>query len=345
MHRWNRGMLLAALTAATMTGGELAAQAAPAAPQLTVSGVAYAQYNYNISGTQHINAFDVTRTYINFNGKFAGGVSTRITPDIYRNADGSAAYRLKYGYVAYAPGAGKTTYKFGMIHTPWVAREEDIWDYRMQGGVATERASYLSSSDLGVSVDTRVANDRLDLSFGIYNGETYKKAEADQRKDLMARASFLLSSTDDVTAAGGLRLTGFAMVGRPAGGGTRDRYIGMVSYKSKRFTLAGEYAMVRDSSTTAALPEVTGSVISAFGVYRLPESKVALIGRVDLIDPNTDTGNNANTRIIAGASYQLSPNLRLLADVDLLSQEAGNPTIPSGIDPRNQALFQLQFTF
>ena len=343
MHRWNRGLMMAALAATMMTGGPLAAQAPAAAPQLTVSGVAYAQYNYNISGTQHINAFDVTRTYINFNGKFAGGVSTRITPDIYRTTDGSATYRLKYGFVAYAPGAGKTVYKFGMIHTPWVAREEDIWDYRMQGGVATERAGYLSSSDLGVSVDTRVANDRLDLSFGIYNGETYKKAEADQRKDLMARASFLLSATDDVTAAGGLRLTGFAMVGRPAGGGNRDRFIGMVSYKSKRFTLAGEYAMTRDSSTAAPTPAVTGSIISAFGVYRLPESKVAFLGRVDMIDPNTDVADNENTRVIAGASYQLSPNLRLLADVDLLSFAAGNPSLP--VDPRNQALFQLQFTF
>jgi hypothetical protein len=345
MHRRYRGLTQAALMAATMSGSMLAAQApaTPAAPQLTISGVAYAQYNYNISGDLHVNAFDVTRTYINFNGKFGGGVSTRITPDIYRNADGSAAYRLKYGYVAYAPGAGKTVYKFGMIHTPWVSREEDIWDYRMQGGIATERANYLSSSDLGVSVDTRVASDRLDLSFGIYNGETYKKAETDQRKDFMARASLLISATDDASAAGGLRLTGFAMIGRPAGGGNRDRYIGMLSYKSKLFTLAGEYAVVTDSSTTAPTPETNGSVISVFGVYRVPNSKVAFLARLDQIDPNTDLDNDANTRVIAGASYQLSPNLRLLADVDLLSHEAGDPDAP--IDARNQALFQLQFTF
>ena len=344
MQQMIRGSAMAVLMAATIAGGEVAAQATtPAAPQLTVSGVAYAQWNYNLAGSQHVNAFDVTRTYINFNGKFAGGVSTRITPDVYRIADGSANYRLKYGYVAYAPGAGTTTYKFGMIHTPWVAREEDIWDYRMQGGVATERAGYLSSSDLGLSVDTRMLNNRLDLSFGIYNGETYKKAESDQRKDGMVRASYRLVETDDASAAGGLRLTGFAMVGRPAGGGTRDRYIGLVSYKSKQLTLAAEYGMMRDSSTAAATPEVTGSVITAFGVYRLPSSKVALIGRVDLIDPNTDVDNDDNTRLIAGASYQLSPNLRLLADLDLLSHAAGDPDLQ--VDPRNQALFQLQFTF
>lgn len=343
MQRMIRGSVMTVLVVAGMTGGTLEAQTAPAAPQLTVSGVAYAQWNYNLSGSQHINAFDVTRTYINFNGKFAGGVSTRITPDIYRTPDGSASYRLKYGYVAYAPGAGKTTWKLGMIHTPFVAREEDVWDYRMQGGVAMERSGYLSSSDLGLSVDTRVAGDRLDLNVGIYNGETYKKAEGDQRKDLMVRASYLLMATDDNSGAGGLRLTGFAVVGRPTGGGERNRYLGMVSYKSKLFTLAGEYAVVRDSSTATPTPRADGNVVSVFGVYRIPASKIALLGRVDLIDPNTDVDDNENTRIIAGASYQLSPNLRLLADVDLLSQAAGNPDLP--VDPRNQALLQVQFTF
>ena len=114
---------------------------------------------------------------------------------------------------------------------------------------------------------------------------------------------------------------------------------------------AGEYSMATDSTTgqaagpaIAAVPETKGSVISAFGVYHLTNSPVALIGRVDLVDPNTDVSNDKNTRIIAGASYQVSPNLRFLGDVDLLSHEAGDP---SGllVDPRNQFLLQAQFSF
>jgi hypothetical protein len=340
MKRWNRGLLTAAIIAATMTGGELAAQAAAPAPQLAVSGVAYAQYNYNISGTQHINAFDVTRAYLNFNGKFADGIATRVTGDIYRNADGSAAYRLKYGYVSYNPHAGNATYKFGMIQTPWIAREEDLWDYRMQGTMAMERNGALSSSDLGLSADWKLMDGRLDLSAGVYNGETYKAQEGDQRKDLMGRVSYRISETDDHSAFGGVRLSGYAGIGTPTGGGSRNRYIGMVSYKSTRWTLAGEYGIQQDST---AAPEVTGSVISAYGVYRLPDSKIALLARVDLNDPNTDVSNDKNTRIIAGASYQLSPNFRVLADVDMLSHEAGDPSIP--VDARNQALLQAQFTF
>jgi hypothetical protein len=84
---------------------------------------------------------------------------------------------------------------------------------------------------------------------------------------------------------------------------------------------------------------VTGSIISAFGVYHLaPPSKIAVIARVDLFDPNTSTANNKSTRIIGGASYQLSPNVRLLADLDRLSLEAGGAAT-------NQLLLQASFTF
>ena len=62
-----------------------------------------------------------------------------------------------------------------------------------------------------------------------------------------------------------------------------------------------------------------------------------------MTDPNTDVANDKQTRLIGGVSYQLSPNLRLLGDIDLVPHEAGDPTIP--VDPRNQALFQVQFTF
>lgn len=342
MQRWIRGTAMAALAAATLVSRPLTAQTAPA-PTFSISGVGYAAWNFNLSGSQHNNAFDVTRTYVNFNAKFAGGVSTRITPDIYRVTDGSLAYRVKYAYVAYAPGAANVTYKFGLLQTPWLSREEDLWGYRMQGSVALDRNKYLTSADFGLSADTKLAAGKLDLNLAIVNGEGYSKGEGDDRKDYMVRASYLISATDDNSATGGLRLSGYAGFGKPTGGGERTRYVGMLSYASKQFTLAGEYALATDSSTTTPTAEAKGSVISAFGVYRLTNSPVALIGRVDLVDPNTDVANDKNTRIIAGASYQVSPNLRVLADVDLLSHEAGDPTIP--VDPRNQFLLQAQFTF
>jgi hypothetical protein len=341
-----RGTMVAMVMAAMMAAGTVVAQtpaAAPAtqAPTITVGGVVYAQYNYQLSGFDHLNAFDVTRTYINVNARFAGGVSARITPDIYRTTDGSATYRLKYGYVQYAPGA--TTWKFGMIQTPWVGREEDLWGYRMQGTIAVDRNKFLSSSDVGVSADTRLMDGALDLNVGIYNGETYSKLEGDQRKDLMVRASYRLAETDDNGALGGIRLSAYAGIGKPTGGGERNRFLGMLSYQSKALTLAAEYGMMTDSSTTTPSPEVEASVMTAFAVVRMPESPIAVIGRVDIVDPNTDADDDKITRTIAGISYQVSPNLRALLDVDLLSYEG--PVAVATYRARQQALFQLQLTF
>ena len=80
-----------------------------------------------------------------------------------------------------------------------------------------------------------------------------------------------------------------------------------------------------------------------FRSYHVPNSGVALIARVDVVDPNTSVSGDRLTRGIGGVSYQVSPNLRVLADVDLLSYE-GTPT-PVQDAVRSRGLFQMQFTF
>ena len=83
---------------------------------------------------------------------------------------------------------------------------------------------------------------------------------------------------------------------------------------------------------------------SFFGVLNIPNTKVGVIGRVDIQNPNTDLTNNKQTRYIAGVSYQLSPQLRALADVDNLTFESGVYT-NAVQSTRTQALFQIQFVF
>jgi hypothetical protein len=343
---------LLATVALSVFCAPIAAGQAPTPPPVTVTGVAYTQFVYQLKDTaNHLNGFDVTRAYINVLGRFAGGVSTRVTADIYRQAgDGSLRYRLKYAYVAYTPLNSRLTYKLGQIHTPFIDWEEALWDYRMQGQMAMERGdliaprSYVSSSDFGLGVDGKWGADKINLQVGLYNGENYNGGAGDQRKDLMGRVSVRVMDTDDSSRVGGLRVTAYGQYGKPTSGGRRNRALGMVSYRSRQLTLAAEYAVTKDSVTAPAVAAVSGNIASVFGVFHLPNSKVALIGRVDLTDPNTNTGNNRQTRIIAGASYQLAPNLRLLADVDMVSYEGGTTT-PALEATRSQALFQAQFTF
>jgi phosphate-selective porin O/P len=345
--------LSAVLCALSMTALTAAAQApATQAPQVTVGGVAYLQYLYQLKDTaNHNNNFDVTRAYINVIGRFSGGLYTRITVDVNRppavTTDNSLRYRLKYAYAAYTPQGSSLTYKLGQIHTPFIDWEEALWDYRMQGQMAMERGGYLSSSDFGLGVDGNWSADKVNMQVGIYNGESYSGGTGDKRKDLMGRVSVRVKPTDDASRVGGLRVTAYGQYGKPTSGGKRSRLLGVVSYRTKQITLAGEYAVTKDSTTgpvPAPVAEASGSVASVFGVYHFSNSKAAVLARVDLTDPNTDVGNNRLTRFIGGASYQLTPNLRLLADLDLLSYQGGAPT-PALEATRSQAYFQAQFTF
>jgi hypothetical protein len=323
-----------------------AGQTPPPTPTVTVGGVGYAQFYYNLKDSANHSNFDVTRAYINVIGRFGQGVSTRVTPDIYRVADGSLSYRLKYAFVAWQPGTSPFTLKLGLNNTPFVEFEERLWDYRMQGTIAMDRNGYLSSSDFGFLVDGNWGSDQVSFSGGVQNGENYNRPPGDGGKDFVARLSVRAMATDEGGPTGGLRLTGYAGVGSPNGGGTRQRYLGLASYRSKLLILAAELAATKDSSlTTPVTPTRKGRVFTTFGVLRVPPTyKLQFIGRLDAVDPSTSTDDDRQTRIIAGIAYQVSPNLRVLADIDHLSYQGGAPT-PALEAVRSQALFQVQFTF
>ncbi len=331
---------LAAVALSALTASAVSAQtSAQQAPQVSVTGVVYTQYQYSDAPIAAKSTFDMTRAYVNVLGRFSNGITTRVTTDIIPSAAAPGqVIRLKYAFAAWTPTGSSLTYKLGMIHTPWVDFEETLWDYRMQGTIAVDRnpiggPSTMTAADIGVGVDGHWNGERINGQFVIVNGEGYSGGTGDFRKDVEARVSVRVQPTNDNSRVGGLRVSGYAGIGKVTGTGTdRNRYLGMLSYRTLRYTLAGEFVSVKSGT-------VTGSIISAFGVYHLAtSSKVAFIGRVDVVDPNTNAANDGNTRIIGGASYQLSPNVRMLADIDRVKPQGGVTAI-------NQFLVQAQFVF
>jgi hypothetical protein len=332
--------LLAALCALSMAALPAAAQSQnPQAPQVTVGGLVYGQYLYQLKdslGAGNQNQFSIQRAYLNILGRFGGGITTRLTTDIAPTGTGNQQIRLKYAFLGWTPTGSKLTYKFGLVQTPYIDFEETLWDYRMQGPIAVDRNGYMSSSDFGAGVDGHWNNEGVNAQFLFFNGEGYSGGTGDNHKDAGLRVSGRLSKTNDASRTGGLRLTGYAGLGKATGGADRNRYLAIGSYKTQQLTLAAEYVSTKDGA-------ITGSILSAFGVYHFSGSKAAAIGRVDVLDPDTDTPNNKQTRVITGVSYQAQSNLRLLADVDLLSFEGGSTPAQDAV--RNRALFQMQFTF
>ena len=343
---YTRRALGVAVVAAAAGVAPLAAQGTPS--PISVGATVYAQYVYQLKDTAAVkqNNFDITRGYVNVIGRFSGGVYARVTVDLFSetvtgtgvtsNIPGSYGYRLKYAFAAWTPEHSPLTYRFGMTQTPWLDWEEALWDYRMQGTMAMDRNGYMTASDLGFAVDGKWNSDRVNFAADVVNGQGYH-ATSDGHKDVQGRLSVRVMDTDDSSRVGGLRVTVYAGVGKPNGGGTRNRFLGMVSYRSKHYTLAAESAVTQDS-TGGVLKD--GHVYSAFGVYHVPRSGVAVIARVDAVKQTV--GGNRLTRYIAGASYQINPQLRALLDWDYLNYQT--PLVPA--DPsRSQLLFQTQFTF
>lgn len=307
-------------------------------PVVSVSGVGYLHYRYHLdtdsalASPGHRNNFEVDRSYITLSARLPDGVAARITTDIDRRAANSnqQTFRLKYAYAAWTPSGSSLTWKLGMIQTPVIEFIEQLWDYRMQGPVALDRQGILTSSDIGLSVQGDWRDQGVGVVAGIYNGEGYSRAPGDPGKDVAARVSVRLARSDTTSATAGLRLTGYAHVGRANGGGTRSRLMGMLSYQTRRFTLGTEYTVTRDSTDISA--KTAGALLSAYGVLRLPNGRTALLARYDRHDPDTDrtpAGPDLDTgvqqRVIAGIAHRLTPNLRVMLDADLLSLEHGSP--------------------
>jgi len=333
--------------------------------QVTVAGVGYLQYAYALKGDSSLvpstggagndNNFDVGRAYVNVLGKFSNGVQTRITTDVdgRKAATNQLTIRLKYAFVGWTPTGSALTLKTGLFTTPWIDYEEALYGYRMQGTTLYDRNSFFPSSDFGIGADGSWSGDAVNMQVGVFDGEGYSNAPGDPGKDVEGRVSVRLAKTDLSNKVGGVRLTGYGQVGAATGGSSRNRFIGMLSYKSKALTLAAEYGM-RQDSTGARTPSQKGAALGIYGIYNVPKSKVGLLVRYDSFDPNTDSTSSAmNTtanaavnkvsRIIAGISYAISPNLRVLFDADIATLQNGGG---NAFDSKNQNLyFHTEFVF
>jgi len=327
------------------------------APTVTIAGVIYTHFNYQLGTDTSLavdgrrNNFDVNRSYITLNGR-SGRASARITADVDgRRASGNQqTFRLKYAWIGFSPTGSPLGFKLGAIPTPFIEFDEAIWGYRMQGTVALDRNGFLTSSDFGFSVEGSWLSEALQIQAGVFNGEGYSAAPGDHHKDVAGRVTYRLARSDDSSRIGGLRLTGFALVGQRDAGGPRNRYVAMLSYRTSRIAAAAQFASTKDS-LSSTLSDVSGRVISAYATYGPSGSAIRVIGRVDVVDPDTDTEPEAptltagrQTRVIAGVSYQVAPNVRFLMDADFNSLRQGSPT-PAFEASRRGLFFHAEYRF
>jgi hypothetical protein len=312
--------------AAALVAGTARAQVTPAqgyepiddTPSVKVGGTIFADYTYQDkpTGTDvdnnkiHQNSFNVSRAYINVNANISHLLAARITPDIVRESDGSGTntsvngsyvFRLKYAYgqVNFDEWTGKGSWmRLGLQTTPWVDYEEGIYRYRFQGPTFVDREGFLTSSDNALSLHYNLPSNYGDFHVGVYNGEGYSKAEANDQKAIQAR--FSLRPAPGVPVLKGLRVSAFYDADNYARDDKKRRFVANVTFEHTYINAGFDYLDAKDQANAAA-SEVHAQGWSAWAT---PRTTIGLEGllRYDSLKPNKDNGAKKK-RTIVGVAY------------------------------------------
>ena len=350
------GALMAALAPAAL------AQVTPAAgyvppddkPAVKVGFTLFADYTYTDSPTSknadgsdyNPNSFNVSRAYINVTGQLHHLFSFRITPDIVRVTDatgtlsGSYAVRLKYGFGQFNMDdwlPKGSWVRLGLQQTPYIDYAEGIYRYRFQSAIMVDRDGFMTSSDLGLSSHVSFPNNFGDVHVGVYNGEGYSKAEANDQKGFQIRAS--LRPLPGIDSIKGWRITGYWNTDHVAKDQKRDRWLVDTTFEYPYINAGFTYIEATNQATPGGV-EVKPKDFSVWLNPRLPMGLEALF-RYDELKPNQAL-DQKQKRTIFGVAYWFNFGHGVVSSFMLdYTQEKFDNFAPAKADNKFYALHTL----
>jgi hypothetical protein len=341
-------MLGLALVLAGLSGASpLWAQVTPAeghtgaddTPTFKVGVTIFANYTFqaepqvlDVDGNEvNPSSFDITRAYINATGNINHFISYRVTPDIVRetttgsvaNVDGSLVVRLKYAFGQFGFDEAWTKgswARLGLQQTPYIDYEENIYRYRFQGPIFVDAEKYMTSSDFAGSVHYNFPGNFGDVHAGIYNGDGYSKADANDEKAIQVRAT--LRPVPNGGIIKGLRITAFYDADHYASNDDRTRLVGNLTFEHRWVNAGAEYLDAHDQPNAAA-KNVHGQGYSVWVTPRSTKGWEGLL-RYDDLQPDTDVEAHKK-RKVAGVGYwfplQKPAAVSLLLDYEAVSYD------------------------
>ena len=322
----------------------------PASP---FSGIVFGNYQYHAEyapdGSTGANRFDLDRAYLTYRLAAGSRAGVRVTADLFKSPTTGYDLRLKYAYLQYdfLRRADLSAFvRAGILHTVEIDHEENYWP-RWIAQVATERARFFSSADVGVATQVNLPQKLGEVYATVTDGPGYVNAGADDRfKDYALRLSltplasgagifrtFTLSPWvyrgDTASKFAGSAADPTTGVLGPIGRGLRrNRWGVFAGLRDPRLSLGAEYAERTDETelgeNTAASPvtvaSATGRVLSAYAVVKpflLADSASAIplgvVVRWD--DTRPDKSQDPGTHfIVAGLTWDLSSRAALALD-------------------------------
>lgn len=269
--------------------------------------LSYLQYATDLEAPDSLNAFDVTRAYLNVNAQVSKNVRFRFTPDIRRVTDGSLAgsltVRVKYAFAQFDNIVPRGWIRLGLQQTPWLDFEESINRYRVQGTVFSERENLIpGSADFGVGSLLQLPAQYGEVHIGLYNGEGFTQTDPNRYKSVQGRLT--VRPFPGRGNATGFRLSGFYNLGWYARDRPRRLGIVMASYEHRHLVATAQGVFATENPVTLTIPrDLERRGWSVFVEPRQSTSGWAGIARYEAYDPDRAIGNNVHRRAILGPAY------------------------------------------
>ena len=315
--------------------------------RVTIDATFYTHYSYSMEkADDDRNAFEVTRGYFTGSLHLENDWSARLTLETRRDDtahthppgtvpddppdDSELEIFYKYAYAEYG-GFADASITGGLIKTPWVGLDEDLWGYRMQGSVFSAREGYLTSADLGIGFRRDLFENYGEYHVAIVNGEGFRNPEAAGAagKFKAAQARITIVPRPDDPFLTGLKIHQFIDVGQYASGELRVRELFAVTFHTEYYRVGLQYLWAKDPeyrmssvhpslSTTPSTREETANGFNiwghlSLGMFGAPE-EFAVVGRFDQLDPSDKIARDSHYRGILGVSYRASKNTLFLLD-------------------------------
>lgn len=308
-------------------------------------GISQVQADDDHKATTEQNSFVLKRSYFTLKKDLNDVFSVRYTMDLTIDNEGDDAgnveTRLKYLYLKAKPKLNSDVFtgtwiEAGMVHTPWLDYEQKINTYRVQDNMFIERNRIFNSADFGVTVGGNIGGD-MDKEFlkevngampgkwftyvlGLYNGGGYSSKELNKNKVFSVRVSVrpLANTLPE------LHWSGYYNIGKGNSENSPhfEQLLSMLAYTGKNYTFTGQYHQGRGDFRARYIDEnnpseaFKNSGYSFFGEYRIHKSPFSIWGRYDSFTLDKISKKEKTERIIAGVTYRLNKNLRLILNTE-----------------------------
>lgn len=348
------------------------AASAPAASSWTdkvkLSAKAYLRYSYELGQeAKNSNQFNIDRIYLQSEYFATDKVRFQLTLDsgVTRNASGNQVFlaETKSAFIEVKDLVAKGLYlRAGILPLAWIPYEEELWGYRVQGPLPMDRWGYITSADIGLAVGGSLPSKYGSFQVNLTDGEGFRFSELGKRKEVQARLTVNpLASMGGL--ASGVFVTGYGSFGEYDDTGlaarAKSRVIGEVGFQSAPLTVAGAYAVARDSQpkvkgryTVGDENLVTGHGLYGFAIVNVGELShapvmegVDVVARYDHLEPDRVVENDTLNLLIAGVGYRWNKNIRSIADYETVSYGADVGGVGTHKPAEKRLKLQTEFKF